>query len=145
MTNKSGYEYLPHIADVRFKAYGSTLEQVFEQAALAMFNVIIDTSVLKPEKAVGISVESTGLDDLLYDYLSELLYLFEVESIIFGHFTVNSINMTNKGYTLSGQASGETTDLKKHCFDCEVKAVTYHQLKIEKIDSGYCAHVIVDT
>ncbi|MCD4843494.1 MAG: archease [Methanosarcinales archaeon] len=145
MTNKSGYEYLPHIADVRFKAYGSTLEHVFEQAALAMFNVIIDTSVLKPLKTVGISVESTGLDDLLYDYLSELLYLFEVESIIFGHFTVNSINMTNKGYTLSGQASGEITDLKKHCFDCEVKAVTYHQLKIEKIDGGYCAHVIVDT
>jgi len=145
VTNKSGYEYLPHIADARFIAYGSTLEQVFEQAALAMFNVIIDTNVLKPEKTVGISVESTGLDDLLFDYLSELLYLFEVETIIFGHFTVNSINMSNNGYTLDGQASGETTDPEKHCFDCEVKAVTYHQLTIEKKENGYCAHVIVDT
>lgn len=143
ITNKSGYEYLPHIADARFIAYGSTLEQVFEQAALAMFNVIIDTTVLKPEKNVEISIKSTGLDDLLYDYLSELLYLFEVETIIFGHFTVNSINMSNNGYTLVGHASGETTDPKKHCFDCEVKAVTYHQLSIEKKESAYCAHVLV--
>jgi len=139
------YKYLPHIADVRFEARGNTIEQVFEQAALAMFNIIIDTSVLKPEKSIEVTLESSGLDDLLYDYLSELLYLFEVEEIIFESFHVDSINQTDKGYTLHGQAYGESITSRQHIFDTEVKAVTYHQLKVIKDETGYYVHVIVDT
>jgi SHS2 domain-containing protein len=139
------YKYLPHIADVRFEAHGNTIEQVFEQAALAMFNIIIDTSLIKPEKSVEVTLRSSGLDDLLYDYLSELLYLFEVEEIIFGSFHVDSINQTDEGYTLHGQAHGEAITSREHIFDTEVKAVTYHQLKVIKDATGYYVHVIVDT
>ncbi len=143
--NIPGYEYLPHPADVRFTAYGSTLEEVFEQAAHAMFHVIIDTDVLNPEHSVDIELESEGLENLLYDYLSELLYLFEVEEIVFGRFRVDSIEKTNGSYILHGQASGENINLERHSFETEVKAVTYHQLKVTKEKGGYSAHVIVDT
>jgi len=143
--NTPGYEYLPHPADVRFRAYGATLEEVFEQAAHAMFHVIIDTAALNPERSIDIKLESEGLDNLLYDYLSELLYLFEVEDIIFGHFNVASIEKTNGSYILHGQASGENIDLERHSFETEVKAVTYHLLKVTKEKGGYSAHVIVDT
>lgn len=142
---KSPYEYLPHPADVRFRAFGNTTEEVFEHAALAMFDVIIDTSLIKPEKSVHVTIESRTLDELLYDYLSELLYLFEVEDIVFGHFNVDSISRTDSDFILMGQASGESIDLDRHSFDTEVKAVTYHQLKVIKEESGYTAHVIVDT
>ena len=143
--NEPGYEYLPHPADVRFKAVGNTLEQVFENAALAMFNIIIDIGVIKPERSVDITLESRGLDNLLYDYLSELLYLFEVEEIIFGHFYVESIHPNDNNYSLKGQAKGESIDLMRHSFDTEVKAVTYHQLTVTKENSSYSVHVIVDT
>ncbi|KAF5418036.1 MAG: SHS2 domain-containing protein [Candidatus Methanocomedens sp.] len=143
--NIPGYEYLPHPADVRFKAYGTTLEEVFEQAAHAMFHVIIDTAALNPEHSVDIKLESQGLDNLLYDYLSELLYLFEVEEIVFGQFRVDSIEKTDGSYILHGQASGENIDLERHSFETEVKAITYHQLEITKEKDGYSAHVIVDT
>ena len=143
--NIPGYEYLPHPADVRFNAYGATLEEVFEQAAYAMFHVIIDTATLNPERSVDIKLESRGLENLLYDYLSELLYLFEVEDIIFGHFKVASIEKTNSSYILHGQASGESIDQERHSFETEVKAVTYHQLKVTKEKGRYSAHVIVDT
>ena len=143
--NIPGYEYLPHPADVRFRAYGSTLEGVFEQAAYAMFHVIIDTTTLNPERSVGIKLESRGLENLLYDYLSELLYMFEVEEIVFGQFLIDSIEKTDGNYILQGQASGENIDLERHSFETEVKAVTYHQLKVTKELSGYSAHVIVDT
>jgi len=139
------YEYLPHPADVRFSAYGASLEEVFEQAAYAMFHVIIDTTTLNPERSVDIKLESEGLENLLYDYLSELLYLFEVEDIIFGNFKVASIEKTNSNYILYGQASGENIDQERHSFETEVKAVTYHQLKVTKEKGGYSAHVIVDT
>lgn len=143
--NIPGYEYLPHPADVRFKAYGTTLEEVFEQAAHAMFHVIIDNATLNPEHSVDIKLESQGLDNLLYDYLSELLYLFEVEEIVFGQFRVDSIEKTDGSYILHGQASGENLNLERHSFETEVKAITYHQLEITKEKDGYSAHVIVDT
>lgn len=139
------YEYLPHAADVRFRACGSTMEEAFEQAALAMFNVIVDTKSIRPEEGVEINVKSSGPDTLLFDYLSELLYLFEVEEIIFGEFKIDSIKSEKGIYYLSGQARGEHIDLFRHSFDTEVKAVTYHQLSVARTDSGYCAHVIVDT
>ena len=143
--NIPGYEYLPHPADVRFSAYGTTLEEVFEQAAHAMFGVIIHTSTLNPEHSVDIKLESVGLENLLYDYLSELLYLFEVEEIVFGQFLVDSIEKTDGSYILHGKASGENIDQERHSFETEVKAVTYHQLKVIKEKIGYSAHVIVDT
>ena len=140
------YEYLSHPADVRFRAFGNTLEEVFEHSALAMFNVIVtDISNIKPQRSMDIEVESNGLDNLLYDYLSELLYLFEVEEIIFGEFHVDSIIHADTGYLLKGRAMGEDIDLTRHAFETEVKAVTYHQLSITKEDAGYSTHVIVDT
>lgn len=140
------FEYLPHPADVRFRAFGNTLEEVFEHSALAMFNVIVtDINKLKPERSVDIEVESNGLENLLYDYLSELLYQFEVEEIIFGGFQVDSIIQTDTGYILKGRAIGEDIDLIRHEFETEVKAVTYHQLSVKKEDEGYSTHVIVDT
>lgn len=143
--NTPGYEYLPHPADVRFRAYGKTLEEAFEQAASAMFHVIIDDAALNPERSLDVKLESKGLENLLYDYLSELLYLFEVEETVFGQFKVDSIEKTNGSYILHGQASGERIDIERHSFETEVKAVTYHQLKITKEEGGYSAHVIVDT
>ncbi len=110
-----------------------------------MFGVIIFNATLQPERRVDIELESEGLENLLYDYLSELLYLFEVEEIVFGQFKVDSIERTNSGYVLKGRASGESIDTERHNFETEVKAVTYHQLKVEKEAEGYSAHVIVDT
>lgn len=143
--NTPHFEYLPHPADVRFIAHGTTMEETFEQAAQAMFGVIIQNATLEPERRVDIELESEGLENLLYDYLSELLYLFEVEEIVFGQFKVDSIERTNSGYVLKGSASGESIDTERHNFETEVKAVTYHQLKVEKEAEGYSAHVIVDT
>ncbi len=143
--NTPSFEYLPHPADVRFTAHGTTLEETFEQAAYAMFGVIIQNDTLEPEMSVDIELESEGLENLLYDYLSELLYLFEVEEIVFGRFRVDSIEKTGSTYILKGRAFGESIDIERHNFETEVKAVTYHQLKVEKEDEGYRAHVIVDT
>jgi SHS2 domain-containing protein len=71
------YEYMEHTADVKFLAYGKTLEEVFENAALAMFNVIIDTDKVSGETTREVFLKSPDLEFLLVDWLSELLYLFE--------------------------------------------------------------------
>lgn len=138
------YEYLYHTADAKFRAYGKTLEEAFENAALAMFNVMIDTSILKLDQMREIELTSQDIEILLVDWLSELLYLLEVDNIVFGRFEVHGIEKTEEGLSLSAHASGETIDISRHRFDTQVKAVTFHELDIKR-DDGFSVQVIVDT
>ncbi|WP_445474062.1 archease [Methanococcoides methylutens] len=139
------YEYLEHTADAKFKAYGKTIEEAFENAAVAMFNVMINTSKVDCAHTENIELTAPDIDDLLVDWLSELLFLFEVDFIAFGKFEVESIEQKDGEYTLSGRASGEEIDLEKHEIDTEVKAVTYNELKVEEVPEGFMVQVTVDT
>ncbi len=138
------YEYLEHTADAKFRAYGKTLEEVFENSALAMFNVMIDTKNVLVETSMEISLKSPGLDTLLIDWLSELLFLFEVEETIFGEFRVEEIREEEGEYSLKARASGDKWNLEIHPFETEIKAVTYNQLELEKTHVGWVAQVVVD-
>ncbi|AKB52727.1 Archease [Methanosarcina barkeri str. Wiesmoor] len=138
------YEYLDHTADIKFQAYGKTREEVFENAALAMFNVIIDTKKISGDTAREIFLKSPDLESLLVDWLSELLYLFEVDEIVFREFRVDNIREENGEYSITAQALGEKYDLKSLPFETEIKAVTYNQLEITKTADGWKAQVVVD-
>lgn len=138
------YEYLEHTADIKFLAYGDTLEEVFENAALAMFNVIIDTEKVSGEMAREVLLTSPDLESLLVDWLSELLYLFEVDEIVFWKFLVEEIRGEKGEYSIKALASGEKYYPESHPFETEIKAVTYNQLKLEKTDKGWKAQVVVD-
>ena len=138
------YEYLEHTADVKFLAYGNTLEEVFENAALAMFNVIIDTEKVSGETAIDVFLKSPDLESLLVDWLSELLYLFEVDEIVFWKFRVEEIRKEEGEYSIKSLASGEKYYPGSHPFETEIKAVTYNQLELEKTADGWKAQVVVD-
>ena len=138
------YEYLEHTADIKFLAYGKTLEEVFENAALAMFNVMIDTGKVSGETAREVFLKSPDLESLLVDWLSELLYLFEVDEIVFRKFQVEEIREEEGEYSITARASGEKFYPESHPFETEIKAVTYNQLEIEKTADGWKAQVVVD-
>ncbi|NOR46799.1 MAG: archease [Methanosarcinaceae archaeon] len=140
-----GYEYLEHTADAKFRAYGTTLEEAFQNAAVAMFDVMIDTGTISDEVSEKIELTSADLDGLVVDWLSELLYLFEVERVVFGKFKIGGITEMNGNYSLSAIAYGESLDLSRHKFDTEVKAVTYNSLKVEETMDGWVVQVVVDT
>lgn len=138
------YEYLEHTADIKFQAYGKTLEEVFENAALAMFNVIINTEKVSGETAREIFLKSPDLESLLVDWLSELLYIFEVDEIVFRKFRVEEIKEEEGEYSITGQALGENYYPESHPFETEIKAVTYNQLEIVKTVDGWRAQIVVD-
>ena len=140
-----GYEYLEHTADAKFRAYGMTLEEAFQNAAVAMFNVMINTGTITDEVSEKIELTSADLDGLAVDWLSELLYLFEVERVVFGKFKIDGITEKDGNHSLSAIAYGEPLDLSRHNFDTEVKAVTYNSLKVEEITDGWVVQVVVDT
>ncbi len=128
-----------------FRVYGETVEEVFEYAALAMFGAMIDTGTVELITTLDVDLAAEDCEDLLYDFLSELLYLFEVEEIVFGRFVVDRIRYRHGEYRIKAHASGEKIDHERHKFGIGVKAVTFHNMAIKKTDCGWMAQVIVDT
>lgn len=140
-----GYEYLEHTADAKFRAYGKSLEEAFENAALAMLNVMVETDQVTNSSSVDLELSSPDADALLFDWLSEILFLFEVEEMVFGGVKVNELVINDEGCSLSATLFGETIDLSVHVFDTEVKAATYNEMKIERTDDGWMIQATVDT
>ena len=84
--SKSKYDYFDVTADIGFYAYGNSLEEAYENAGLAMFNVITDISKVKKEESREFEIVSEDLVSLLYDYLEELLFLQDTEFLFFSDF-----------------------------------------------------------
>ncbi|SFM88112.1 archease [Methanolobus profundi] len=139
------FEYLEHTADAKFRAYGKSLGEAFENAALAMLNVMVETDSINNSSSVDVELSSPDADALLFDWLSEILFLFEVEEMVFGGVKVNELEISDEGCTLSATLSGEAIDLSVHVFDTEVKAATYNDMKIEQVDDGWMIQATVDT
>jgi SHS2 domain-containing protein len=135
-------EFFDVTADTGFRAYGNTLNEAFENAALAMFEVITDTLTIKPEIKRKIEIESEDEYALLYDWLSEFLVILDSEFLVFSKFDVK-IEKKDDGYALDGIAYGEEFDPSIHEIRAEVKAVTFHLMGIEK-DEGFMVKVILD-
>ncbi|MDR2544467.1 MAG: archease [Methanobrevibacter sp.] len=142
--NEIKYRYFDVTADIGFYTYGKTIEEGFENSGLAMFNVITDTSKVNDIVTKKIAIESEDLVSLLYKYLEELLFIHEVDFLLFSYFKVKSINKKNKTYELIGEVKGEEIDWSKHERKSEVKAITYHMMTIRKNEEGYELKVILD-
>ncbi len=139
------YEYLNHTADAKFLAYGKTLEEAFENAALAMFNVMIDTNTISHPQFREIELTAEDVDGLLFDWLSEFLFLMDAEYLVFGDFRVHSIEQKGTHLHLSATVYGETIDLSRHVFDTEVKAATYNDMQVQRSADGWILRATVDT
>ncbi|MEM5814941.1 MAG: archease [Candidatus Aenigmatarchaeota archaeon] len=126
--------------DVAFIAYGKDLNELFANAALAMFEVMIDTS--KVEKMEKRTVECNGydLESLLVNWLNTLLLYVDSENIAFSKFKVN---IDEKKFSLKAICYGEKINKNKHETRTGVKAATYHKMKIEKNDI-WKAQVLLD-
>ncbi len=136
------FEFFEVTADVGYKAYGKTLNESFENAALAMFEVMTDTSKIEPKLERKIEVESEDECALLYDWLSEFLVMLDADYLIFSKFEVK-IEKNDNGLSLNGTAWGEEFNPDIHESRAEVKAVTYHLMDVKKND-GYMVQVILD-
>jgi SHS2 domain-containing protein len=125
-----GFNYHEHTADITIECWAPDLLAAFEQAALATFEVILDTSTVKHSESVEISLTATDLEELLVEWIGELIALIDINGQFYSKFSVHHIEATSDGYMLEGRALGETIDHKKHDTRTEVKAMTYADLRI---------------
>lgn len=141
------YEILEHMADGKFRAYGRSLGECLENAALAMASLMWDPERVKPEIRETIKLEATGPEQLTVKFLTELIYLLEVKSFLLGR--VNEVRVEevqqngNKTYRLEAEVFGDRISPQYEIYG-QVKAVTYNEMKIEKSDDGLALQVVVD-
>lgn len=128
-------------ADTAFIAYGIDLDEVFANAALAMFEVMVNTKEVKPTVIKKVKVKGNDLQSLMFNWLNELLIYVDSENLVFSDFKVK---VDDKNFTLSAECKGEKIDKKKHEIKTAVKSATYHKMKIEKEKNIWKAQVIVD-
>jgi SHS2 domain-containing protein len=121
------YELIDHTADVGMKAYGKTLSEAFQNVAKGMFDIITDNSEIESVGQYNLALEAPDLEQLLVDWLSELLYLNSARNQVFGFFIVD---LDEKNKRLSAKIFGDKFDLSKHKIGAEIKAVTYHLLEV---------------
>ena len=126
------FEFLEHTADLYIAAYGSSLEEAFENAAYAMFEGMTNLDKVQPLKEDTIIVEGYDEQALLYNWLEALLVKFDVRGNLYSCFKVEGIEKTSRGFKLKASIWGEPFNSKKHVSKVGVKAVTYHQMEIKK-------------
>ena len=140
---EKGFEYFDHEADIGIIGYGTSLNEAFGEGAKAMFQIMANIKNVEPKKEIKIDIEASDEEALFVEWLNSLLAYKDIEDIIFSDFKAGIKHLPDK-YILNGIAKGEKINYNKHHLKIEVKAATYSQLKIEKINKIYRVQCVVD-
>lgn len=134
------HEVFEHTADLGLRVRAADLNTLFAEGAQALFETIVpDLASVRPDRKVEIVLTGDDRPYLLFDWLKELLYHFDAKHLLFGKFEAH---VGANG--LAGAAWGEPLDPARHVLEHEVKAITYHGLRVEQTADGWLAEVIVD-
>ena len=141
---KKRFKFLEHTADAYVEAYGTSLEEAFENAAMATLDVMTELEKVEAKIEDAFEVEAHDEYALLYSWLEELLVKFELTGKLYSHFKISSIEKTPAGWKLKAKAWGELYDPEKHPSKVGIKSITYHQMEIVKKPKSVTVRFILD-
>ena len=140
-----GFRHLPHTADILIEAWGRSLEEAFEYAALGVTEVMTDLKAVHPLEEVEIIAEGFDLESLLYDWIEKLIVLFDSRQLLVSKAKVESVEVDPEGrYKLKARVWGERYDPERHESRALVKAMTYHMMDIRKDGKLFKIRFVVD-
>ena len=134
------YEQFSHTADIGVRVFGKTLKELFENAAIAMFDILADLEGMKGEIAQDFELTAPNYEELLISWLDELLYNFYAKNIIFYKFEVTKLSED----VIRAKAFARLVSKNRNRLKTEIKAATYYNLKIIKRDDYYEVDIIFD-
>lgn len=140
MQMDSGFRILEHPADTGLEVWGPNLSEVFRQAALALMSIVVEPASVGDRELRKLSIRGSDIENLLVRWLSEILYLFDGEGFLTSDVEIRSLHDS----ALEATLKGESVDCVNHQFRMDVKAVTYHQLKIAAEKNVWTARVFLD-
>jgi SHS2 domain-containing protein len=137
------YSYLDHISDVYIHVHNDTLEGVFEEAAIASFDVIMETSKVRIKTIIDVELDADDLEQLLYKWIDHLLYIFDAKSFAISRSEV-IVSEKKPIPSLAAKIYGESYNPKKHGQKVAVKAMTYSLMRIFKKEDHWEAYFVLD-
>jgi SHS2 domain-containing protein len=132
------FEELPHTADVKIRVHADTPGALFSDACMALMHVMYGND-RRPGITKEISVDAPDIESLLSDFLSEVLYITEVDNFVIAHAEV-----TIEGLHLKAALDGELFDHLRHNQGTEVKGISYSGLVIQRKPGGYIVEILFD-
>ena len=137
------YEYLPHTADVKFRAYGKTLEEAFTNAATAMYGVMVDTTKVKAKITKNISASGSDLPSLLQQFLEQFIILLDTDNFFLSTIKTIKISSSGGNYFLTAVAAGDEAK-NYETIGPQVKACTYNSMLVKQEGKKWVVQVVVD-
>ena len=135
------FKYLEHTADVLFQAYGSTFNELLLNATLAMCNAVCDFGSVGQKDSVKIEVSAGNREELLHNFLKEILFKIDTERMLFSNFKIELDEGKN---AVKAELLGEKINPEKHTIKAEVKAVTWHNFWVKKENNKWSCQVLLD-
>ena len=133
------FETFEHEADIGIRGFGGSMEEAFENTAVALYSVMVNIDSVNPVEERTVTVSAPDRELLLVEWLNALLAISDIERMVFSKFEVKI-----GGMSLTGAAWGERLDGDRHEPRVEVKGATYHLLSVKKQDGKYTAQCVVD-
>ena len=131
--------FLEHTADIKFQAFGKSVEKVFENSALAMINAMTSQRIKKKIKK-NIKIKGKDFESLLYNFLEEILFIMDTEA--FALAEIQKLKINKKNFELTAEFLGDSS--KKYEFHLDVKAITYNEMFIREEKKNWIAQVVLD-
>ena len=135
-----GYRVFDHTADLGVEVTGATLEELYAGAVFALFDLLTDLSAVRETEERTLTVEGDGPDDLLVNFLREVLYAWNGDRFLIRRCTIREVAPGQ----LTVLLLGEPYDPVRHRIRMEIKAVTYHQASVSRTEAGWMARVVFD-
>lgn len=134
------FRLLEHTADMGIEAQGDSLASLFRQTALGLRQIVTACTDIQSRQEILVELQAQDREELLVNWLTELLFLLEARQLLPAEFVIDSISDSQ----LRARVRGEYLDSERHCLEREVKAVTYHQIRVEQVADCWRAQVFVD-
>jgi len=134
------YRLLDHTADIGIEIVENTLDELFDSAAFALFDIQVQTQNVEPIQELSVTATSDDLVGLMIAWLSELLFHFESSRIVFTQFDIRELSETH----VRAACRGEPYNRERHGSRALVKGITYHQAVVKQVEGGWFAHLIFD-
>ena len=138
------FEFLEHTADIYIASYGKTMGEAFENAAIAMFEVMTDIKTVESKLEESVLVNGRDELELLYNWLELLIVNFETKNKLYSKFKILTLKKKVGFFSLTAKIWGEIFDPKKHAQKVGVKAITYHRMEIIKESNKVTLEFILD-
>ena len=138
------FRFLDHMSDVYVEVRAENINEAFEEAGKSVFETMTDLKSIDNKGKIRVELEAEDLEALLFDWLGELIYIFDTKNLIFSKFSLKVTEVSNNRYELTADLFGEEFDPKKHEMEMDIKAPTYSLMEIIYNNDGVTLRFVLD-